>query len=57
MSHSIDATDRDNLNEHGNFNYEDKEGSTANKFTKDDTSDYDKLNKSAGQQSGLNLDA
>ena len=55
MSHSIDATDRDNLNEHGNFNYEDKE-STSNKLTKDDTSDYDKLNKSAGQQSGLNLD-
>jgi hypothetical protein len=60
MSHSIDATDRENLNGHANFDYgaqiKDAEFNTANKATKDESSEYEKLNRSSQQQSGLNLD-
>ena len=61
MSHSIDATDRENLAGHENFDYnagvKDAEFNTANKATKDESSEYEKLNRSASQnQSGLNLD-
>ena len=58
MSQSIDATDRVNLNGHANFDYrtENDGFNTAYKMTKDESSEYEKFNKSAGNQSGLNLD-
>jgi hypothetical protein len=69
MSHSIDATDRENLNGHANFDYSTANNgyNTANKITKDHSSDknnesieYEKLNRSSGNgsihQSGVNLD-
>ena len=43
MSHSIEVTNRAHVNEHANFDY-----NTANKLTKDESSEYEKLNKSAG---------
>jgi len=53
MSHSIDATDRENLNGHANFDYgaqiKDAEFNTANKATKDESSEYEKLNRSSQQ--------
>jgi hypothetical protein len=51
MSHSIDATDRENLAGHENFDYnatiKDAEFNTASKATKDESSEYEKLKGSS----------
>jgi len=61
MSHSIDASDRDNLNGHENFDYNSVNAeaagfNTANK-TNDESCDIEKkLSKNSMLQSGINLD-
>ena len=43
MSHTIEVTQRAHVNEHANFDY-----NTANKLTKDESSEYEKLKQSSG---------